>query len=77
VRWRGAARWYVLVVAAPVTLVGAACGLLPLVGGRGSDWTQLPSPTSTLALLGVLLVLPVSAPVGEEIGWRGYALAST
>jgi uncharacterized protein len=73
-RWRVPARWYVTVVAAPIALVGTACALLPLFGGRRPDWTALPSPAATLALLGALLVLPLGAPLGEEIGWRGFAL---
>ncbi len=66
VRWRFGIRWYALV------LVG-----FPVVGWltiqfAGSDVKF--DYSSPALLLGMLLSLLISGPLGEELGWRGYAL---
>lgn len=66
--WRVGPRWYLAALGLPTLtfLVGrAAYALVP--GNEGGPWLWLPA--SGTAVLGALLV-----PIGEEIGWRGYAL---
>ena len=74
VRWRVPARWW-LAALSPVIFLGlalaamAAAGrALPSVGDFGRF-----SGIGTVGLTGVLLIIFVGA-LGEETGWRGYAL---
>jgi membrane protease YdiL (CAAX protease family) len=68
--WRVNPLWYLVVLLGPVALAGGAVGLNALMGG--------PAPSLGNTLLGVVImwaifIFPGSA-LGEEIGWRGYAL---
>jgi len=66
--WRVAPQWYLVALGLPSVsyLAGrAVVALLP--GVEGGPWF-LP-PASAQAVIGAILV-----PIGEEIGWRGYAL---
>ena len=67
--WRVDPRWY-LVVLGPVALAGGMVALNALVGG--------PDMSLGVPLFGVLTLLAFSifpgSALGEEIGWRGYAL---
>src|SRR5215207_9296696 len=68
--WRVNPFWYLVVLLGPVVLAGGAVGLNTLMGG--------PAPSLGNTLLGVVImwiifIFPGSA-LGEEIGWRGYAL---
>jgi uncharacterized protein len=64
-RWRVGARWYLVVLAVPLLV---PCAFL--LGGR-APVTELAVP----AMLSIFLfsIFPGSA-LGEEIGWRGFAL---
>lgn len=74
VRWRVSPRWYLVVFALPVVIVATVVALLPIFGGAPLDWSKQPALASTVLLFAVLVVLPIGAPVSEEIGWRGVAL---
>jgi membrane protease YdiL (CAAX protease family) len=58
----------------PLVLVGVTVALIPLFGGTALGWTDRPELAPTAVLLVIFLLLPLAAPVGEEIGWRGFAL---
>ena len=68
--WRVEPRWYLVVVLGPVVLAGGAVALNTLLGG--------PALSLGMPLLGVGVFLAFSifpgSALGEEIGWRGYAL---
>ncbi len=65
VRWRVEARWYVLALGLPAILALAAAGLNLLLG----------APTAIrFGGLSVLNFVVFVFVVGEELGWRGYAL---
>ena len=67
VRWRVEARWYVLALGLPAILALAAAGLNLLLG----------APTAIrFGGLSVLNFVVFVFVVGEELGWRGYALRS-
>lgn len=66
--WRVAPWWYLVALGLPalVFVAGRAVyGLVP--GNEGGPWFW--PPATPEAVIGAILV-----PVGEEIGWRGYAL---
>jgi uncharacterized protein len=68
--WRVDPRWYLVVVLAPVALAGGMVALNTLVGG--------PAISVNVPLLAAVITLAFSifpgSAMGEEIGWRGYAL---
>src|ERR687897_2296210 len=68
--WRVNPLWYLVVVLGPVALAGGTVGLNTLMGG--------PALSLGMPLLGVAVFLAFSifpgSALGEEIGWRGYAL---
>lgn len=75
-RWRIPREYYVFAVAAPTALFGA----LVLITGLVSDETPDLASLGEADYLGALGVLPVLAlwmltyGLGEEVGWRGFAL---
>jgi uncharacterized protein len=68
--WRVNPLWYLVVILGPVALVGAVVGLNALMGGSS---LSLGMPLLGAAIFLGFSIFPGSA-LGEEIGWRGYAL---
>lgn len=70
--WRAAPRWYAVALLLPLLITGAAIAAMRLSGASN---VALPSVTDAALYL---LVLPLSVvlggPLGEELGFRGYAL---
>jgi uncharacterized protein len=65
-RWRFGLRWYVFLLVG-IPLAGYA--LAQVAGPEPA--LEIGSPGMLLAVLGILLI---TGPLGEELGWRGYAL---
>jgi membrane protease YdiL (CAAX protease family) len=65
VLWRVGVRWYLIALGLPTVLSIATAGLSYLLGA--SDFIQVGALTVLELVLFVLVV-------GEELGWRGYAL---
>src|SRR5207244_4355031 len=77
-RWRVPVRWYALVLLGYGLVCLSAVGLTSLAGGFSPDLGKLQhlpdgAPLSFLPVM-FLLILVVGGPLGEEFGWRGYAL---
>jgi membrane protease YdiL (CAAX protease family) len=65
VRWRVSVRWYAVAVGGPALLALAAAGIAVLLGASSSV------QVGTLSIFDFVIFLVV---VGEELGWRGFAL---
>ena len=71
-QWRIGWRWVLLAFAFPAVYMGLAAAADIALGG-----TLPPLPAAShvwLAALNVLLIFLVGGPLGEEFGWRGFAL---
>jgi membrane protease YdiL (CAAX protease family) len=71
-RWRVAPVWYGVAIFGPIALQLAAMALHVLLGGQPPDASAMAA-----ALPGVLVgtaYMLVQVGIGEEVGWRGYAL---
>ena len=64
-RWRVGARWYAVALGLPAVLAATAAGISVLFGASGQF------QVGRLSVLEPILFVLV---VGEELGWRGYAL---
>ena len=74
-RWRVGLGWASVAIASPLVAFAFAAGLLVALGAPWPRWADLGrfngAPAIGVAGLWVLLVL---AGLGEEAGWRGFAL---
>lgn len=71
-RWRVAWRWYALAFVTPPLILLTAIGVHLALGG-----TVPPSPYADRVLIAVAqfgVIAILGGPLGEEFGWRGYAL---
>ena len=71
-QWRFGWRWLALSFCLPLVVMGLAAAMHIALGGTIAE-----SPASRHVLLAVVnfgLVLLLGGPLGEEFGWRGYAL---
>jgi uncharacterized protein len=72
VRWRVAPIWYGVALLGPIVLALGAMALHVVLGG------QPPNPQGMIGALPTVLFLFgymfIQVGIGEEIGWRGYAL---
>jgi membrane protease YdiL (CAAX protease family) len=68
-RWGLPARWYLLLLAAPVAVCLAAAGVAEWAGAKGLEYND---PAQLyLVVPAFLVVLTLGGPLGEEPGWRG------
>jgi hypothetical protein len=73
-RWRFGVRWWAVVLVGPAGLWLATAGLHGLLGG---DWSEVRPAALGAGLAGLaplLLLLALTDGLGEELGWRGFAL---
>jgi membrane protease YdiL (CAAX protease family) len=73
-RWRVGAAWWVLAVGSPVALLALAAVLLRLFGRPWPDPAPLQTALADPAWVANLVAASLAYGVGEEPGWRGFAL---
>ena len=71
--WRVSPIWYVFVIAGPALLMLLAMGGHVLLGGTAPDYVPF-GARWLLVAVNFVLVLLIGGPLGEEFGWRGFAL---
>jgi membrane protease YdiL (CAAX protease family) len=77
VRWRVGWQWYLVVILGPAAFSLAVAGVYVLLGGSWSATATMlaalrEGPLVLLPLF--LLILTLTDGLGEEVGWRGFAL---
>lgn len=72
VRWRVAPIWYAVAILGPLALTLGAIGLHVVLGGQPPGLGLLVGALPTLVIYVAYMTLTVA--LGEEVGWRGYAL---
>lgn len=73
-RWRVGGRWYVVAIGLPLAVVFSAIGLNLALGAPPSALAELDPWYLLVLVFAVRLVNPLDGPMGEEPGWRGFAL---
>jgi uncharacterized protein len=72
VRWRVAPTWYGVALLGPILIYLAAMALHIISGGQPPDLSVLVGALPLVMVLSVYFL--IVAGLGEEVGWRGYAL---
>jgi membrane protease YdiL (CAAX protease family) len=71
-RWKVNPIWYLVAIGVPFATQYLSVLLNPFFGSAASAWGNIPPVMEIIPMVAILLVF--SGPVGEEIGWRGFAL---
>jgi membrane protease YdiL (CAAX protease family) len=74
IRWRVRWYWYVVAIGMPLAVVGLVVGLNVALGASVPSLAGIGSVTTVLMMFAVRLVNPGDGALGEEPGWRGFAL---
>jgi membrane protease YdiL (CAAX protease family) len=74
-RWRASLGLWVIAILGPAVLYLIGLGVHLLMGGEAPPFIMIKEELNLIPLYLVIVVLmPWNGPVGEEFGWRGYAL---
>jgi uncharacterized protein len=71
-RWKVNPIWYVVAIGLPFASQYISVLLNPLFGSAAPAWGNIPPIMEILPMVALLIVF--SGPLGEEVGWRGFAL---
>jgi hypothetical protein len=74
IRWRVRWYWYAVAIALPLGVVLLTAGLNVVLGASAPSLAQFGSVSTILLVFAVRLVNPGDGALGEEPGWRGFAL---
>jgi membrane protease YdiL (CAAX protease family) len=74
IRWRVRWYWYVVAIGLPLAVVLVTAVLNVTLGAEIPSLVQFGSVTTVLMVFAVRLVNPGDGALGEEPGWRGFAL---
>jgi uncharacterized protein len=74
IRWRVRWYWYAVAIGLPLAVVMLTAGLNVALGAEAPSLVQFGSVTTVLMIFAVRLVNPGDGALGEEPGWRGFAL---
>ena len=72
VRWRVAPIWYGVAILGPLVITLVAITLHVVLGGQPPGLGLLIGALPTLVFVSIYMMITVA--LGEEVGWRGYAL---
>jgi uncharacterized protein len=72
VRWKVHPIWYAAAIGVPFGAQFVSALLNPLFGSAAPAWGNIPPIMEILPM--ILIFAIFSGPLGEEIGWRGFAL---
>ena len=74
IRWRVRWYWYVVAIGLPLGVVLVTAVLNVALGAEVPSLIQFGSVTTALMVFAVRLINPGDGALGEEPGWRGFAL---
>src|SRR5215217_1841399 len=74
IRWRVRWYWYVAAIGLPLAVLLLTVGLNVALGASAPSLVQYSSVSTILLVFAVRLVNPGDGALGEEPGWRGFAL---
>jgi uncharacterized protein len=74
IRWRVRWYWYVVAISLPLAVLGLTAGLNVALGASAPSLAGVGSVSTVLMMFAVRLVNPGDGALGEEPGYRGFAL---
>jgi hypothetical protein len=74
IRWRVRWYWYVVAIGLPLAVLLVAVALNVALGAGSLSLAGVGPLSSLLVVYAVRLINPLDGPMGEEPGWRGFAL---
>lgn len=74
-RWRASLKLWAVAIFGPAVLYLIGLGVYLLLGGEAPPFIMIKEELNLIPLYLIIVVLmPWNGPVGEEFGWRGFAL---
>jgi uncharacterized protein len=73
-RWRVRWHWYVVALALPLTVDALASAINIALGAPAPTFGSAAPWYTVIMVFAIRLINPMDGPVGEEPGWRGFAL---
>jgi hypothetical protein len=73
-RWRVQPRYWLIACFGPLLMFGIGLGIYLIMGGQAPSFTVFRQELHLLPIFLLVVFLPFNGPLGEELGWRGYAL---
>jgi membrane protease YdiL (CAAX protease family) len=74
IRWRVGWQWYAVAAILPLAVIATVVSLNLAFGAPAASLDNLEPWHSFLLVFALRMVVPIFAPLGEEPGWRGFAL---